>query len=213
MSRTWRRVAVGALATATALAMVNGGTRAVADERSSATASPGLSTVDPAQDGRELFQGVLFLTGPQASLVAEAAQVPDDLVERNQTTEAMAFVDAVVAAVDEIDPTFFARFAEQLRSGDPFTVEQAITEGREMIVQASEQLNAAIEPAAPRNQPAIGIWAAAAVFMLVAAAVSVAVGVNVVVLADQFAVGLGQPAAAGLGYEQTIAALTEALAA
>jgi SdpC family antimicrobial peptide len=205
-------VAAGAVATAATLALVNGGTSAaVAGESPFATSSPGLSTVDPAQDGRDLFRGVFFLTGPQGPLVVEAAQIPDDLVERNQTAEAAAQVNTVVAAVDEIDPAFFASFAGQMRSGDPFAVEQAIADGHGMIMQASEHLDASAEPDGSPDPGTNTVWAAAAVLIVVAVVASVAVGANVVVLGE--AVWVGSPGVDGLGREQMVAALTEAFAA
>jgi SdpC family antimicrobial peptide len=215
---SWKRVAATALAAAVAAATLNGGGPAMAGNWSppAAQAGPASSAVNPAQDGRDLFRAVFYLAGPHATVVADALSVPDEWRDLNRSAEITAHVDAITAKVGEIDPAFFASFADRLRSGDPFAVEQAVIDGRALIQQATEALGAAAEPgyADRAGQGALLFAPLVAVAAVVAVLVSAVAAANVGVAIEAFAVigSAGTPGEEGLSVEQSVAALTEAFA-
>lgn len=209
-----KRMLAGLLAVAMVATLTLGAGPAPANERTSTTAGAGLVAADPAQDGKDLFRGVFFLTGPQAAVVAVAVRAPDEVLARNRSAEVEAFLDALVTKVDELDPAFFASFAGQLRSGDPFQVEQAMAAARQLILRASEDMGAEIEQPDPGLQSPT-FWVAVAAIITVLTLLNVAVSVNAVYVEggpQRVGVAPSFPWEEGLTHEQAVAALTEAFA-
>jgi SdpC family antimicrobial peptide len=212
----WRRLAVTAVALATTVTMTQAGSGPVlANGSGPAGNQPALSAASPAQDGRNLFQGVFFLTGPEGPAAAAAMRVPDHLVDANRSPEAAAYFDAALAKVAELDPAFFESFSASLRSGDPFAVEQALADGRQLLEQANEQLGAEAGDLGP-NRPQYETHAfplfLVAVAITVVAVASVAVGGNIAVLVDVIAASAPAGASSDLEREQAVSALTDAFA-
>jgi SdpC family antimicrobial peptide len=203
-----KRAIVGVLVAAVGLTAATVGTRTAIAGTPVAVVRPGDRAADPAQDGYELFLGAFFLVGPQADVVAKATAVPPEVLEINQAPEAVAYVERVAKKVAQLDPSFYAEFSTMLRSGNPFSVEQGIAEGRQIATRTVEALGGAVQP--PSELETAG-WFLAVVAMTVAAAASALVGVNVVLLASHFWVGASP--LGDLEAEEAIAILTEAFAA
>ena len=109
-------------------------------------------------DGEDLFVGIFFMDGPVAKRLPELVQdirvqggepEDDEELERlrsqfppptevagEQREEIDRFEQRVLALVRAADPTFFARFAEDIQSGDHFRVDAALTEGSEVLEAA-----------------------------------------------------------------------------
>jgi SdpC family antimicrobial peptide len=108
--------------------------------------------------GQDLFVGIFFMDGPVAQRLPELVEdirvqggAPEDdaeleklrsqfppptEVEGERRAEIDRFEQRVLALVEAADPTFFARFAEDLQSGDHFRVDAALTEGSEVLEAA-----------------------------------------------------------------------------
>lgn len=109
-------------------------------------------------DGREVFTGIFFVDGPVAKLLPELvtdirqqgiesdddaelerlrAQFPRPTeVDGEVRAEIDEFEARVLAAIDAADPTFFARFAEDMQSGDHFRVDAGLAEGAQALEAA-----------------------------------------------------------------------------
>ena len=216
MMNKWRRVAVTTVALVTTVATTQASNGPVlASEAGPSGGQPALAAVSPEQDGRTLFEGVYFLTGPAGAVAAEAMRVPDLMVETNQSPEAAAYLDALLERVAELDPTFFASFSTDLRSGNPFTVEQALAAGQQLIDQANQGMTTeASEFTQSRSQDethAFPLFLVAVAVVAVAVA-SVAVGGNIAVVVEVVAAGAPANGSNELAREQAISALTEAYA-
>src|SRR5262249_25973528 len=86
---------------------------------------------------RQIFEGVVFGSGPVASLLPEAReQLAPELYARN-ADELVAMAEArasIIDAVDRSEPGFLAEFGRAARSGNPASV-------RAMLVRTVYALN------------------------------------------------------------------------
>jgi SdpC family antimicrobial peptide len=215
VNNTWRRVAVTVVALATAVAATQAGSGPVlADQAGGSGGPPALAAISADQDGRALFRGVFFLNGPHSAAAAEVLRAPAEIVEGNRTPEAAAYVETVVDTVAELDPAFFAAFSSSLRSGDPFQVERALDDGRQLVEQANQELGVQAEFGQDRPQyetHAFPLFLVAVAVVVVAVA-SLAVGGNIAVAVEYVAAGAPAEGSSDLAREQTVSALTEAFA-
>jgi len=141
-----------------------------------------LPVSDPTADGIELFSAIWFGTGHSAEQVAAASGDPP-LIHFVDTVGAQpqqkAAARGLAAELEAADPTYFAELSSDLRSGDVYTVEAAIS-------AATDDVLALVGPERPAaNTPdavVVGAVVAAVVVLVVwsaAAAVNVAGAVNV----------------------------------
>lgn len=137
MSRTTLRATlVGAAATA----LVAAGFHAVPAVASTTATASVTASVDAQQqdadaDGKDLFRGVHFFQGELADTLVDAKIVesPRGGLKTATTPEATAAVDALISAIEAEDPTFFAELSADLRSGDPYRVDEALQRSSEHI--------------------------------------------------------------------------------
>lgn len=79
-------------------------------------------------DGKALFRGVFFYQGDVARSLSTSGTItaPSDALKANATPDSVEAVDSLVAAIEADDPAFFADLSADLRSGDPYLVEQGV---------------------------------------------------------------------------------------
>jgi SdpC family antimicrobial peptide len=135
---TLSKILVGAGAAAllaTAIHGVPASAAAPAVVNDSAVAHVRTAVPDAAADGKNLFRGVHFFQGDvgQALAAAKIFDTPQEFLEESRTPEALETVDTIIAAIEKSDGTFFAGLAKDLRSGDPYRVEKALTRASEQI--------------------------------------------------------------------------------
>jgi SdpC family antimicrobial peptide len=134
-------------------------------------------------DGKTIFLGVFLDDGPVAKLFPEIWENPtvvgyrDEALKAGSEEQATAARQALIAALQAQDPTFFDRFGKEMQSGDRIRVKAAMTEAGNRLMKEAEK---SINP----NPESKYLW----VFVAVAVAV-----VAVVVLALLLSPENGQP--------------------
>lgn len=108
---------------------------ATATEPHTAQPAAAVAAHDAAQDGKDLFRAVFFFQGEMADeLMREGIlTAPAQALEWNQSEEGRAMIDDLMQLIQEHDPTFFATFSGQLRSGDPFQVEAGFQRANDLL--------------------------------------------------------------------------------
>lgn len=99
-------------------------------------------THNQALSGQNLFKGMAFGLGPSAHYFDDLWQRPeikaklgdDSLAKREEAAE------AVIAKMSALDPAFFERFGNDLRSGNHMVIDQLLTDTRELTVAAANAL-------------------------------------------------------------------------
>lgn len=124
--------------------------------------------------GHQLFVGIFFMDGPVAQRLPELVQdirvqagapeedadleqlrgefPPPTEVQGERRVQLDEFEARVLASVERSDPTFFARFAEDVQSGDHFRVDAALTEGAE-VLEAALAADLGVTPEQLRQNP------------------------------------------------------------
>jgi len=138
-----------------------------------------------ALSGRELYKGMIFGVGPGAAFFDEIWQRPDIqaqlarpelLAKREQAAERLA------TKIHEMDPVFFDRFSQDLRSGNHLVIDRLLTETKDRTHAAAQALGkedgvdiSANAVAAPGAEPvvyvetAVAVVVAAIVFIVITA--------------------------------------------
>src|SRR2546430_10855531 len=78
-------------------------------------------------DGKTLFRGFFFGTGPVAKVFPELYK------NVKETPESAKKEDAWMEKINKLDPAFFQRFGEIMYSGKRIAVERALEEGSDKI--------------------------------------------------------------------------------
>lgn len=172
--------------------------------------------VDRSYSGEELFLAVFFADGPAADLFPElraemSKQLVDELTEEqrieaekvmkqagkphrlsgDQRAQLDEIESAVLGHIRDADPTFFERFADDLRSGDHFLVDAALSEGADHL-QTGLALHLGVDPAdlaaGADQQRCISFAALVATVFAYAFAVHMAYAYNMVVAVNMVAV-------------------------
>ncbi|GIJ24188.1 hypothetical protein [Micromonospora lutea] len=176
----------GVLVTLAALLAVTlTGIQGVASAREQAGPSKVVTEgVGSTADGAALLRGVFFVQGKIGSRLASLPyfHLSNEDFERNRSPEAIAVVDDVIAAIEDVKPGLLGNFSTQMRSGDPFKVEKALRGAGEALRQVAE-----LRPALQSEAAGVIVHTEIAVVnagaVAVAAAVVVAVAAVIVVLA------------------------------
>lgn len=100
------------------------------------------AVTDATTDGKDLFNGLYFGLGEVGRKLIDSDSFigdPHGRLEKNREAESREAIAKIVASLDEKHPPFFADFSDQLRSGDPRKVEQAIVDGAEKLKEYAEE--------------------------------------------------------------------------
>lgn len=147
--------------------------------------TPGTMSRQQALSGHELYKGMIFGVGSGAAFFDEIWQRPDIQAQmarpgvqakREQAAERLA------AKINEIDPTFFDRFSQDLRSGNHLVIDRLITETKDLTFAAAQALGKeagvdisadAVATSAPKPviyiETAVAVVVAAIVFVIITA--------------------------------------------
>lgn len=157
-----------------------------------------------AQDGKDLFRGVHFFQGEVAEALVSAGAVTaaDDALEAGREKEAVAMVDDLIAAIEKDDPAFFAQLSADLRSGDPYLVEDALTRGSERIQQNLEIVDDGLA-----EGQCIAVALAIVGFVAVVYSIHTAIALDVTIMAEHIQIMGGE-----LTTQELVAQLTPLLA-
>jgi SdpC family antimicrobial peptide len=203
-----RRVLV-TLAALVAVALAGVQSVASARERSE-SGSTVTQAVGSTADGAALLRGVFFAQGDIGS---ELSSLPyfymsDEDLERNRSAGAVAVVDDILAAIEEIKPGFLGTFSVELRSGDPFRVENAIRDAGSALSQVVE-----LRPAIKSEAAGVIVHTEIAVVNVGVGAVAAAIAVTVAAVIVLIAVirYVAKTEAERLASERAIAQLTQVL--
>ncbi|MEV0633393.1 hypothetical protein AB0I77_00125 [Streptomyces sp. NPDC050619] len=119
-----------------AAAVLAGGVATVAQTSASAAGTSSTvsaaDVVDARADGRDLFSGLYFGQGPIGKKLINSEAFMGDRtgeLKKNGTPDRRKMIAALTAVIDKSSPDFFARFSEDIRSGDPYTVQKAFENG------------------------------------------------------------------------------------
>lgn len=196
---------------AATLAVTLAGIQSVASAREQAGGrNIAVEGVGSTADGAALLRGVFFAQGDIGS---ELSSLPyfylsNEDFERNRSAEAIAVVDEVIVAIEDLKPGLLGRFSSQLRSGDPFKVERALRSAGEALSQVAE-----VRPAI--QSEAAGVVVHTEIAVVNAGAVAVAAAVVVAVAAVVVVIALLREAPAlpadQLAAERAVAELTQVL--
>jgi SdpC family antimicrobial peptide len=156
-----------AFAIALAIALVVGTNAAPAALARSDSGGSTSSTPAAAMfDGRTLFSAIFFATGPAAALLpARAFPAPT-------ADQARTIVDGINAA----DPSFFKKFADDVRTGDRVVIREALNNAArllEQVIQGSFETTLDCDPSVdPTCDPSLGIVLALRVDIAIVAVVA-----------------------------------------
>src|SRR5690625_3135663 len=132
MSRsTLRTTLVGAAATALIAAVVQALPAVASSSTTTHTLSSSAAAVhqsDTNADGKDLFGSIFFLQGDATdTLISEGILSPGPKAAGiTRSPDMLDVVDTIINGIDTESPTFFADLSADLRSGDPYAVEQAL---------------------------------------------------------------------------------------
>jgi SdpC family antimicrobial peptide len=106
------------------------------------SANPLNSHVTP----ESLFHGVYFLQGPIGKKIYSGTSVEQlsnfsEVISALNAPKATSLASAIIADIRSTNPGFLTRWADQIQSGNPYTVGQALSEGRNLIAQTATLKN------------------------------------------------------------------------
>ncbi|MFP2904936.1 sporulation delaying protein family toxin [Pyxidicoccus sp. 3LFB2] len=107
------------------------------------TGTPSSESRPQTLSGHNLYKGMVFGVGPAAHHFDDLWQRPElksklegaDLQAKRDTA-----AEAIIAKIAQQDPTYFERFANDLRSGDHLAIDRLLTETKERTFAAAEAL-------------------------------------------------------------------------
>lgn len=133
-----RRYLATAVAALVALTLAGFESTARADEAPAA----GTATVrvGSTADGAALLRGIFFAQGPTGDRLVRTPHfhLPAEHVRRNRAPEAIAAIDSVLTAIEDMRPGFLGEFSTRIRSGDPYQVESAVRDGADVLTRVAE---------------------------------------------------------------------------
>lgn len=91
-------------------------------------------------DGVELFRGLVLMygeVGDQVPEIREHFSLSNLEMSEEQRREITGSHDRLIEAIHEVDPEFFVRFEENVRSGEHVLVDKALDEGSRMLLTAA----------------------------------------------------------------------------
>src|SRR5919201_2636119 len=90
-------------------------------------------------DGEQIFRGLLFgEEGPISRMFPDIWQRPDVVEQMNTPAKAKAWnalKEKTIARIRKKDPTFFARFGDEIQSGDHLRIQHALAEAGKAITE------------------------------------------------------------------------------
>jgi SdpC family antimicrobial peptide len=126
--------------------------------------TPGSVARKQALSGRELYKGMIFGVGPGAAFFDEIWQRPDiqaQLAKPGLMEQRELAAERLAAKINEMEPSFFERFAQDLRSGNHLVIDRLLTETKDRTYAAAQALGkeAGVDVnAAVLNQVEAGTW-------------------------------------------------------
>ena len=162
---------------------------------------------DAAADGKDLFRSIFFLQGDATrALISEGALSPrPEAMKTSRSAEMIEAVDTVIDGIDAEHPGFFADFSANLRSGDPYAVEQALVGVADVVEEHFKVIDAT--NGGDGQGACLAVALAVVGFVVVLYSISRAVVLDKHVLAENTVIQSG-----GLDQEQAVAKLTLTLA-
>lgn len=101
------------------------------------------TTQQQAQRGQELYKGMIFGIGPAAHYFDDVWERPE-IKSRVEGADLQAkrelAAERMVTKISEMDPTFFDRFSNDLRSGNHLVIDQLLTDTKKMTQDAANAL-------------------------------------------------------------------------
>lgn len=99
-------------------------------------------------DGRDLLRGLVFTQGPVADGLIKAGFYNDtpEVLEHNRSADAVAAADTLLDIIERNEPTFFADFSTDLRSGDPRRVQSGLETATKVLAAHQTAVDEAVEP-------------------------------------------------------------------
>ncbi|WP_345669331.1 sporulation delaying protein family toxin [Streptomyces similanensis] len=154
---------------------------ATAEPATKASVSTAAETaVSAKDDGENVFRGLFFAQGKvgeelaKLDLFAEARQHLD-----NDSYEEIRAANAVIDLINKKSPDFFAHFSDNVRSGNPRQVEQAVVDAQDMLLAVAQKADAGATPV--ENGQLCGVTVAVGAAVVHVAAVVTAAGAVVTV--------------------------------
>jgi SdpC family antimicrobial peptide len=148
------------------------------------TQSPGTMARQQAVSGRELYKGMIFGVGPGAAFFDEIWQRPEiqaQMARPGVQDKRELAAERLAAKIHEMDPSFFDRFAQDLRSGNHLVIDRLITETKDRTFAATQALGK--EDGVDVSGSAVAMNAKPVVYIETAVAVVVAAIVFIVITA------------------------------
>ncbi|MBA8827568.1 SdpC family antimicrobial peptide [Saccharopolyspora lacisalsi] len=138
-------------------------------------------------NGKDLFRGIFFLQGGVGDKLMGLPIFTGDqeMIDRNNSPEAMKAVDQITAKMEKTQPGFFADFEKEVRSGDPVRVSRAVENSVALAKKAAPEQVSTKETNGDAK-PTCGVTVAVGLAVVHAAAAFTAAGVAV---AETVAVG------------------------
>lgn len=170
------------------------------------------------QDGRDLYRAIYFFQGGMADeLMASGVLTADaEVVKFNRSAEGEELIRSVLDTMAESDPAFFATFSQQLRSGDPFQVEDGLQAGTDMLLEVAPTIVPGDHASAAIVMAVVLVAVAAVLVVSVGAVYSMTYGgmIHHTVAINQTAVfaPIQVMGGRGLDVERHVADITRALA-
>ncbi|NJQ08428.1 hypothetical protein [Streptomyces lonarensis] len=200
------------IATAAAVALI-AGAGVVGTAQASTAAAPASHehlieqhAATATEDGRDLLRGLVFTQGPVADGLIKAGFYNDtpEVLEHNRSADAVAAADALLDTIERNEPTFFADFSADLRSGDPRRVQSGLETATKVLAAHQTAIDEAVEP-----------YGQGACVMAIVAVNVLAIGNAVAVFNAQYAWDIqhfySQVIRGELGAEESIAQLATVL--
>lgn len=104
-----------------------------------ASDAPNDSVEYSSSDGKNVFRGIFFLQGELGKELAslDSYNGNEDDVRANNSDEASAFIDGLIADMEESDPDFFAELSREARSGDPVRFDRSLRQAADLMLEAA----------------------------------------------------------------------------
>lgn len=162
----------------------------------------------PQNSAEDAFSAAFFGTGPLAT-GGLGVVLPEEVSRDDYDSMAQETVDLL----SEAEPVRFEAIAEDLTSGSPVSVENALEDGLELVVDVTGEEGADVSEVAPQCGPAV-VCVAFAVALSVAALQNSAVATTAAVATQALWVEVGVGSAdVSLEHEQMVAEVARQLAA
>ncbi|MGC5054049.1 hypothetical protein ACLQ2S_21650 [Micromonospora sp. DT48] len=183
--KRWRRLLVPVLAMSLVVSGIGGPNAAIArpSEDGAPAAVTAAQTVGTAADGAELVRGVFFMQGEVGRKLERLPYVfmDEERLRKNRSPKAVAAVSRLIEAAEAAQPGMLASVSTRMRSGDPYQVEEALTEAGAALQTVMVEQPTLIDDDKTSIETVVAVVNAGA--YAVAAAVVVAIAAVIVLLA------------------------------